>query len=417
MARWFFWELRKIWNLRIFAAVAVIAALFALAFLLSAISGYNSLTVHGSFGEYQSAMYAKYGATLEPEELVDFDIEGKKAAVIAEADAIIAQHEVFAENGISNYDEYCVFSETDRDELFDGMPPTVRDEYAEADAQMQLAFMAGDNSLDAWYRSPVSRLQHLDALERYYVDYENEITTWLNLQVGDETAVTGVLEKIVDTRNAGLVNDYLASSFSMYTAAVGVLAIIVISLLVAPMITTDRARGIVMLQYSSKAGRKLFAVQFAATVLSATVVSTVMCALSFIPWLSTDAARYLGDDLLHFGLWGTFMLDITFGQYVMLLYGLVLAFCVATSAAVFVLARYSNSIISLMLKAVPLVAAVSVLCTCAVNSAFIDSSWLFTEVFNSAVRAPEVWVCAVVTAATLCCAVCVIVRERRIDLV
>jgi hypothetical protein len=75
----FLLELKKIWNWRILLTIAALCVLTWLAFLRDFQDSYDSLLAHGSYGAYQTQMFERYGATLEPDELADFDIPEKKA--------------------------------------------------------------------------------------------------------------------------------------------------------------------------------------------------------------------------------------------------------------------------------------------------------------------------------------------------
>jgi hypothetical protein len=73
------------------------------AFLNEALRSYDSLTTHGNYGSYQNEMFALFSDTLEPEELIDYDIPGKKVAIISEMDKIISKDSIFTENNIYSY--------------------------------------------------------------------------------------------------------------------------------------------------------------------------------------------------------------------------------------------------------------------------------------------------------------------------
>ena len=104
--RIFAYELNKLWNWRILALIVVFGMLIWFAFLSEALRSYDSLTTHGIYGSYQNEMFKLYGDTLEPEELADYDIPGKKAALISEMDEMISNETIFIENNIYSYAEY-----------------------------------------------------------------------------------------------------------------------------------------------------------------------------------------------------------------------------------------------------------------------------------------------------------------------
>jgi hypothetical protein len=412
--RLFMNEFRKIWNLRIVAILAAIAVPFSVVFLIGFTDSYNSLSHYGNFGEYQNEMYDKYGATLELEELADFDVEAVRTRVIAEGNEIISQHQVFADNLITNYDEYESFRESWQ-QNWNELTEQERESLSVANNEMDSAFRGGLTTMYASYRSVPFRLQQLDAIDYFYTNAKNAIEVYIDFDV--RPVVVSVLKEILADGTGNLVNGYLAYIFSEYMVSVAVFAIVSIVLLIAPVVVTDRTRGIHMLQYSSKAGRRLFSVQFAATLTSAALLGVAMCALSFIPWLFTNAPQYWDDSLRQFGNWGVFLYDVTFRQYALLFCGAVAALCAAASGIAFILARFSDSIISLMLKAVPVAAAISGLAYCALYRALQADNLIFTSVFRGEIAAPELWSLIIVSAAAICSAALVVAREKRADVV
>jgi hypothetical protein len=79
------------------------------------------------------------------------------------------------------------------------------------------------------------------------------------------------------------------------------------------------------------------------------------------------------------------------------------------------LARFSDSIIALMIKSVPVAAVLGAVSMLTANIAFSNGNRVFQDVFARKVNAPEVWVCGIVFVLGVTAAVAVARRERRVD--
>jgi hypothetical protein len=84
-------ELKKFLNPKILLLLAILAALFYLAVLSNAVAQFEALQADGVYGGFQTEMFTRYGPTLEPEELADFDLAGKMAQQDAAFRAVIAE--------------------------------------------------------------------------------------------------------------------------------------------------------------------------------------------------------------------------------------------------------------------------------------------------------------------------------------
>jgi len=412
--RIFLYELRKIWSLKLLLVLAVIAVPYSIVALIGQTSSYEALSHYGSYGEYLSEMYDKYGETLEPEELADFNIESVRTDVIAEANRIIAANSVFSENGVTDWDGYIKF--LDHGEQSDWTQEQLDSHYVALIA-MSHAFAGVDDhitpTIQQSYNGANFRMQSLESIERSYINYKPGLQNYVDFDL--RPVVVKTAQNLIEQGNVNLANNYLARSFSMYAASVAILAVIAVMLLVAPMIVTDRAGGVTLLQYSSKAGREVFSIQLGATMFSAFALSVILCALSTIPWGFTDALKYWDAHLMMNGDWGLFLYNVTFGQYAMILFAAIVALCVTAAAVAFILARFSQNAVTLMLKSVPVAAALCALAYIAMYLAFNAANIVFTSVFRGAVVAPEVIVCGVVFVLCTVAAVMVARRERKVD--
>ncbi|RKN80613.1 hypothetical protein D7M11_19210 [Paenibacillus ginsengarvi] len=407
----FAYELKKLWNLRVLALFAALAVLTWFAFLSEALSSYDSLTTHGIYGSYQKEMFERYGGTLEPEELADYDIPGKKAAIFSELDAIIAGETIFAEHHIRNYAEFQAFADTD----FSSLNETERKSFYDTTSQMRnkLDRSSSTQTLDEWYASPLMRLQTLAVLERTYVDYESSLRSYIDRD--SRPVVVRTAENILHMRNANLVRYDLCREFSLYAAVVGVFSAVAVIVLVAPLLTTDRMQKVNLIQYSSAVGRRILGVQLAATAVSALVLSFLLIVAAYTPFLLAGASDYWNAPILSFTSGHMQLYNITFGQYAFLLAGMIVVLSVGAGCFAFILARFSTNVVTMLIKTVPVGIAVAGIGALSVNMALSYNNVVFSAIFRGKWDAPEVLLCAFVAAAGMIGASVVVRREKGAD--
>lgn len=406
-------ELKKLWNWRVLAFIAAIGVLTWFAFLSEALRSYDSLTTHGIYGSYQNEMFALYGDTLEQEELANYDIPGKKAAAISEMDAIIANETIFTENNIHSYADYEAFIDA-------GYSSDLNEEESKAfsetvfEMQSKLDFGDSEQTLDEWYASPLMRLEALTTLENTYVDYEDSLQNYIGHD--SRPVVVRAAEKLLNIRNANLVRYDICSEFSLYATVVGIFSLVAVIILVAPLLATDRIQKLNLMQYSSKIGRRIFRLQFAATAVSAFVLSLLLIVAAYIPFLAAGAGKYWNTHIMSLSGHGMQLYNTTFGQYTLILAGMILALSVGAACFAFILARFSANIVTLLIKAVPVGVALAGISVLSVNMALSYDNIVFTTIFRGRFDAPEVIVCGFVAVVGMIAAVVVTVREKRVDI-
>jgi hypothetical protein len=419
--RIFFYELKKLWNWRILAVIIALGALTWFAVLSDSLSSYDSLTTHGIYGKYQTEMFGLYGEELSAEELADYNIQRKLSAVYAEADAIIAANPIFAGYDISNFADYLEY-EGGLTYIFVGDVAVItmrngetvtEGDYAEMDALLNGG--GSEKTIDEWYDSPAIRALSLKALRFRYEDYRNGLDPYIQNDM--RPVVAQAAERLAQTRNASLIRYDLCSAFSMYTAIVGVFSVLAVIIFVAPLIATDRARKLNLLQYSSAVGRKIFKIQAAAIAVSAFVLSLIIIVAGYIPFL-TVSREYLNAHIMASDSNGMWLYDITFRQYAIVLAAISLAFSVGTACFASVIARFSANPVTLMIKAVPAGTAVATIAALALVQSLSSSSLLMSGSIariTGGIPYIEVIVCGVVIAIGIVTAVMVARRERKVE--
>ena len=126
-------------------------------------------------------------------------------------------------------------------------------------------------------------------------------------------------------------------------------------LLLSPTLVRDRLRRTRPLQWSSRRGRKVLHTQLAAGLVSVLLLSAINVTVYAIPFLAQGPLA-LKDCPLGSAVWGggTPWFNWTYGQYLAVLTGMVLALGIGIGAVTLFLSRFSNNYVSMLLKAFPL---------------------------------------------------------------
>jgi len=416
--RIFICELRKLWNWRVLLVIAAFGVITWFAFFTDILNDYESLKTHGMYSAYQTEMFKKYGETLEPEEWEDFDIKQQYAVVYAAGDDIIAEEPIFAKYGVESFSGFLEWYESgnywvevDGFIVLSGgeLTPENQDRMDMLDA---LNCVSDGYTLDEWYNSPMVLLQSLRALEDRYTNQQ----LYLDIYTMNDTrpAVVRAAERLKASDNNSLLNGYLLGSFSLHAAVTGVFALISVMVLIIPMLIIDRSRNIHLLQYSSAVGRKLFRTQFFTTLISTIALSGLLTVLLFAPFIARSA-EYWNAGVMSLGGDGMWMYDISYGQYVLILGGMIVAACTGAACLAFILARFSANIVTVMIKSVPVAAALATVLVLSTYRAFSNNNIVFNQVFAGESDMPEVIVCGLLCLSGLFAAAVVMQREKRVD--
>ncbi len=158
-------------------------------------------------------------------------------------------------------------------------------------------------------------------------------------------------------------------------AANGCATLMALSLfaLLAPVLTTDNATGARLLQYTSRKGRPLIKSQYAAYLAAAFLIVTMEIILYAAFFLSSDAGGYTDCLLNSFMVtdqYAAFWYSGTFGGYLLCQMGIVYILTPVVASVVFIASHYNSKIISMLLKAIPAAAALTVLSRSCLNYTF-----------------------------------------------
>jgi len=334
-------EIKKIWSIKTLAIIAVLSALY-----FTLISGYLSSYPRGyprgiwfwdvDFGHH---LTENYGATLEQDDFDDF-FESYFDIIYHEINSFIESRPIFFEAGIFDIWGYW----DTRDFVW-----THYDTLSEREINLWYAvYSEMESSL------PNRRMQNFfDLINMYEHRWVADINYFIeHTPVSDREA-----QRLREIRDSGemlsIMPSYTMFLTSTYGRYLSVLVILVTLILNSPIITTDRANRVNWLQYSSKQGRHILKKQFIAILISAIGMTTIILAVFSWIFSSTETYVFWNNGINSFLNFPYYWLPITYGQYVLLIVGIIYLLSIGTAAFAFVLSRLSHSMIRLIFKIIP----------------------------------------------------------------
>ena len=327
---------------------------------------------------YTQAWHDEFGPTLEPSEVAV--IEARLAALVREADAVIAADPTLAANGVTGWRAY-----TEREELNPETDPIVAELLFQPGG---LGWLIQGMGTDLEGYRPVG-LDQLTPAQLARAEEINRTGEWRSLQSAE------LLQFLLD-----------------YPPRLAGLAILIVLLIAAPLVTTDRVSRLRRLQLSTPTGRGLLGIQLIATVTVTVSATALLLVVTSLPLLGFGFATFWDTPIQSFTA-GVLYPSVTLGQYCWLLAGTVLL--------AGLLAGFTGFAVSRANRAYPAL-AISVMAGLAVGLPF-SSTLLELPVTYYALAAnllgtPYAQLIVPATLAAVALAVCLVQvhRERTVDI-
>ena len=256
-------------------------------------------------------MTERYGSSLSGEEIDQF-ISEKKPVYEQELDNYFDTNPVFEEAGLADYKEYELLHEKEYKDL-------TKEELKAIEA------MSGEQT-----NYVVFKLQSLDFIteELSYVEGPNNI-----------------------------MSAYTFETTMDYIAGLTILVILLSLIMAAPVVVNDRMKNIHFLQYTSKNGRKIIIQQFKAVLISGLLLTTISILFFGRLLLRNDILTFWNNNVNSFLIIGVNSLfDITFGNYLFWSILFIYLLNISVTFFAFIISRYSQNMITLIMKLVPVFA-------------------------------------------------------------
>lgn len=396
------WELRKIWRPGILAAILLLGAVYYWMFPEFYIEYFCNGPASQAQFQMASQWVEKYGPTLEPEERAELD--GQLAEEIGKFDQQIAAIPEAAAVGLTDYETFSKF----REDYYSGTAASGGE--ADMDMEYLLSRVYGGTN---WYVI----LELEQTMDTYDTQYERLALDISNREeLGDPEAMIQREKQLAEPERAhGLLPLSVKRSTQEYGKDLAVWCVLSIVLLLCPTLVRDRLRRTRAMQWTSRRGRSILTCQMAAALCSALVLTAVNLVVYAVPFLAQEPLRFRDCGLGGIWEWGSPWFDWTYGTYLVVLVGLILALSLAAAGLTVFLSQYSGSYIAMLLKALPLFVAVGVV----LGSWLLDMPFSFRRVWEDGPWMPKGTEAVVVAgllgiSAVLCALTCRRQRKREL---
>ena len=357
--RLFLWELRKIWRLGILAAILLLGAVYYWMFPEFYIEYFCNGPYEQAQFQLASQWVEKYGPTLEPEERAELD--DQLAEEIKKFDQQIGAIPEATAAGLTDYEAFYQF----REDYYSGTAAS--DGKADMDQESLVHRVYGGTN---WY--VIEEIQ--STMEQYDTQEEHSALVISNRKAeGQPEAMVHREEQLAEPERAhGLLPFSVKESTREYSKDLAVWCVLSIVLLLSPTLVRDRLRRTRAMQWASRRGRSVLAIQMAAALCSALALTAANIIVYAIPFLAQGPLRFHACGLGGIWEWGSPWFDWTYGTYLVVLVVLILALSLAAAGLTLFLSQYSGSYIAMLLKALPLFVAVGA----------VLGSWLLDQPFS-----------------------------------
>ncbi|MBM6909849.1 hypothetical protein [Oscillibacter valericigenes] len=366
------WELRKTWRPGILAAILLLGAVYYWMFP----QFYIEYFCNGPYAEAQftlvSDWVAQYGPTLEQAERAELDGQlAEELDVFAQQIAAIPEA---VTAGLTDYEAVLSF----RENYLDG----TRENGGEADMDVE-ALLYRVYGGTSWYTIAVLE----QAMEAYDTQAERRTQAVSNRREAGQPEA--MVRREAELASSEMAHSLLPSSVKHSTQEYGkdlaVRCVLSIVLLLSPTLVRDRLRNTRPLQWASRRGRTILSTQMGTALLSALVLTAVNVSVYAVPFLAQGPLRFAACGLDGIWEWGTPWFDWSYGTYLLVLVGLLLALSLGAAGLTVFLSQYSGSYIAMLLKAVPLFVAVGAV----LGTWLLDMPFTFRNLGNGAVWLPR----------------------------
>lgn len=366
------WELRKIANPGILAAVVLLGIVYYYMFP----SFYIRYFRNGPNAEAEFALSAewaaKYGVTMEPSEREELD--GQLAGEKADFQEMLLTIAEASDAGITDYDSFCAY----RDSYYD--QTAAAGSVADMEQEWLLhRIMDGTN----YYRIQ-TLAGFMDAYDRR-AERTADRAAGQAVPDGDDGNATDAMRR----RESGLMQSarwygYLPGcvwqSTCEYAKDLAVWCVLCNVLLLSPVLVRDRMYRTRPMQWSSRHGRAVLQTQMTAACMAALAVTAVNLVLYGIPFLRQGPLVFRTFGLESIWSDATPWFDWTYGTYLLVLAALITVLSAVAALLTVFVSQYSGNYIAMLLKALPLFVAVGAMA----GSWLLDGSFYFRSLWQNA---------------------------------
>lgn len=324
-----FWqEIKKIWRPGLMTGIILLGLVYYYMFPSFYIEHFsNGPSAQVEF-DLSVEWVARYGPTLEPEERAELD--SRLAEELAKFNRQLQEFPGAAAEGITDYESFRAASQQNK-----------------GDARLMWDIREGTN---CYTIENIRWMMERCDLQRDYLGQPEFFQYYTPKERAQMLAVESWPKSLLSSSVMDSTNSYI-KYLAQWTA-------ISVILLLSPTLVRDRLRRMRPIQWSSRRGRRVLHTQLAAGLVSALLLSVVNVTAYAVPFLAQGPLALKGCPLGN-SVWGggTPWFNWTYGQYLGILAGMVLALGIGAGAVTLFLSRFSESYVSMLLKAFPLFVA------------------------------------------------------------
>jgi len=362
----FFQELKKIWRPGILAALALLGGIYYYMFPLIYIEYFfNGNTAEVEF-DLAVEWLEKYGPTMEPEEREELD--GQLSEEIRIFNEQLAAFPEAVQRGLDDYASFQAGYLSYCGGIRDGQ---------EADRDSELFFDTVMNNTN-YYRAK--------KLENYIANYDwysDVAENWVEFYSDKPDDAWGPGQKARQQEldcggSRGFLPKGVLDSTWEYAKDLSVWIVLSVVVLLSPTLVRDRLHRMRQTQWSSRRGRRVQNVQFAAGMASALALTALNAVIYAAPFLAQGPLKLAQCPLYNWCLGNCPWFDWTYRAYLGVLLLLLLALGLGASALTMFLSQYSGNYIAMLLKAVPLFVVLGPL----FGSWLLDGAFFFRPLYD-----------------------------------
>lgn len=386
-----FHELRKIWNLKMLLAVALLCTLYYLIFLSIHMDYF--LTGHPEIEEVEHSieLLQRYGPTLEEDEYAEY-VKETREQLISEMEGHIRNNPIFADAGIYTLADY----ERLRNQ----------DNLTETESKAYWTLLLEESG---FVRFKWEALEWIESRYHYYPQHTLPKLTAEAANRWEMNRLAAIMET-EEYRNIMVWHVY--DNTVKYSVNLAVLSVLAVLTLVSPLIVTDRTRNVHLLQYTAKQGRRILQKQLIAVLLSALMLTTLLLAVFGAIYSTNGTWVFWNSGLTSFLNHSTFLFDITYGQYMVIYIAMLYVLCLGTAGLAFILSKFSRNLITLILQLIPAFAGLAFVCVYVFNRPFSIEQALYQM---TGIPGIEPFICILVCLAGTAASVYFVRREKKTD--
>ncbi len=370
-------ELKKIWRPGILPVLAIFGFVFYTMFLETAIrifpdnygvsSGQGTLSV-------TSTLVRKYGTSLSEKNIEKADDWLKE--LIKDAEQYLKSSSAGKKYKLQTYDDYIRFQEKSLTQIPEGASADQNEQYA--DCMRLLNEMQGSATDNVDGRIQALRLVLDIWKEKQAFGPDHEISSDNNSFSQKEYEHVKQTFFGKDHLWQNILPWEVPEMISSFTGLVLVWICLSICLLLSPLSVHDRLSRMYPLQYSSRHGRRIVNIQFLSVMLSAFLLTTLNLLLFYLLFARHGTSVFFPCRMYSFLSTPWCWPDWTHGTWRLALTVMCYLISFGVAGVIFFLSRSSANYITLLLKVVPLFAAVTIAGVKIMYCAFYFTNDLYT---------------------------------------